>query len=293
MPDLTAVNKFHGQMVDIETAFLRDARRIYASFRQDALDLIDSAGLASPQLNRLIRGLLDQMAAQIRQLADEYTARLIATSDEYARQSLAIIHAAAPSFPEFETVQRSIGSEPLRESVIREFTNTAANFVEVISARFVLALDEARQTPDDPQAVRLLLSPGLVNGRASVYRHGINALAYEGQRKIWTAALGLATVYFLKANEQATGPDRLQKQAVAIIDDWTTECCLNVHGQIQDIDQPFELSGSPCGEDKMHPPFPDHRCRTVEAPYLPVLEKSGLTTGEMVASAMAEAGRRR
>ena len=55
------------------------------------------------------------------------------------------------------------------------------------------------------------------------------------------------------------------RQAVAQIDHSTTRTCLNVHGQIVDLDEDFHLTGTPRYADEMHAP-PFHRgCRTAVA----------------------------
>jgi hypothetical protein len=60
---------------------------------------------------------------------------------------------------------------------------------------------------------------------------------------------------------------QVQKMAVAVIDERTTECCLLVHGQVQYIGQPFHLTGDPHFASEMEkPPFHWH-CRTVLALY--------------------------
>lgn len=58
--------------------------------------------------------------------------------------------------------------------------------------------------------------------------------------------------------------DLILKQARAVIDNRTTVVCLDVHGIIVPVDQPFEtLAG-----DFMQPPFHVH-CRTLVGPHMP------------------------
>lgn len=66
---------------------------------------------------------------------------------------------------------------------------------------------------------------------------------------------------------QVTAGDRFRKQAVAALDERTTDCCLRVHGQVQDLDEPFHLTGTPRYADELQrPPF--HRyCRTALCLY--------------------------
>jgi hypothetical protein len=64
---------------------------------------------------------------------------------------------------------------------------------------------------------------------------------------------------------QSAGKTEFRKQAVAAIDERTTECCLLVHGQTQPLDGLFQLAGEPRYADELDgPPF--HRyCRTAQA----------------------------
>lgn len=55
---------------------------------------------------------------------------------------------------------------------------------------------------------------------------------------------------------------QFKKQVVAALDERTTECCLRAHGQIQPLNRPFELVGTPRFADKIDwPPFHWY-CRT-------------------------------
>jgi len=67
------------------------------------------------------------------------------------------------------------------------------------------------------------------------------------------------------------------RQAVAQIDQHTTQTCLNVHGQIVGEDEDFHLTGTPKYADDMHAP-PFHRgCRTAVAKILPKYVKPDVT----------------
>jgi len=66
---------------------------------------------------------------------------------------------------------------------------------------------------------------------------------------------------------------RLQKQAIAFVGGDTTRTCLEVNGQIKDIDKPFVIEGKPSfGRLQMQPPF-HWRCRTTVVMYHPVFEE--------------------
>jgi hypothetical protein len=66
-----------------------------------------------------------------------------------------------------------------------------------------------------------------------------------------------------------SGGTTFQKQAVAALDNRTTECCLEVHGQVQPLDQPFKLTGTPRFADEVDWPAFHWNCRTSGVLYLP------------------------
>ena len=83
----------------------------------------------------------------------------------------------------------------------------------------------------------------------------------------WTTAAALAS-YWLSVNgslRQASQEDQYLKQAIAAIDERTTETCLRVNGQTQQIGDKFKLTGTPRFADELDaPPFHEY-CRTAQA----------------------------
>lgn len=67
-----------------------------------------------------------------------------------------------------------------------------------------------------------------------------------------------------------------QKQAIAALDNRTTNCCLEVHGQVQAFDKPFILTGTPRFADKMDFPAFHYYCRTSVTLYVAEFD-DGLT----------------
>jgi hypothetical protein len=80
----------------------------------------------------------------------------------------------------------------------------------------------------------------------------------------WTVWSGFISPVDQYSKEEAA---RFKKQAVAALDDKTTDCCLKVHGQIKPIDQDFHLTGTPRYADYLpNPPF-HWWCRTAYVLY--------------------------
>ena len=73
----------------------------------------------------------------------------------------------------------------------------------------------------------------------------------------WLVAVGAA---LQRAGK--TAPEQFMRQAVAAIDERTTDCCLRAHGQVVGMDQDFHLTGTPRFADHLYgPPF-HWNCRT-------------------------------
>jgi len=58
------------------------------------------------------------------------------------------------------------------------------------------------------------------------------------------------------------GQTLFRKQAVAVLDNRTTDCCKQVNGQVQNLNDPFVLTGEPRFADKMDWPGFHWHCRT-------------------------------
>lgn len=97
-----------------------------------------------------------------------------------------------------------------------------------------------------------ILAPGAVILAASRWLVTVHAGAYNDA----------STQAIEQAGQQAT---QYGKQAVAAIDNRTTECCLKVHGQIVPVSGKFHLTGTPRFADDMNAPPFHWNCRTATA----------------------------
>ena len=91
----------------------------------------------------------------------------------------------------------------------------------------------------------------------------------EGARWLATAVSSGLIWYIINPITTAPTPLPFKRQAIAGIDERTTNCCLNVHGSIVELNQDFRLTGTPRYANYMrNPPFHDC-CHTSIALYLP------------------------
>ncbi len=141
-----------------------------------------------------------------------------------------------------------------------------------------------------PDLVASLLSATPTGNAPALWVHGHLSADRQVRRTVITAnnAGRLAALRAINGGGQI----KLQKQAIAFIDARTTNCCLAVHGQIRDIDQPYDLTATPRFAPQMMMPAFHWLCRTSSVLYHPVFERGGLTTASMKSSASAELARR-
>jgi len=84
----------------------------------------------------------------------------------------------------------------------------------------------------------------------------------EGAHWVALVTIGLLITALGQSTSRDRGGPVYLKQAVAAIDERTTDCCLRVNGQTKPQDKPFVLTGTPRYADEMAgPPF-HNWCRT-------------------------------
>jgi len=100
-------------------------------------------------------------------------------------------------------------------------------------------------------------------------RHGILAptgVVLAATRWVTTITDTAHNVYTEQAIERSgQRKDEYGLQAIAAIDDKTTDCCLKVHGQIIPVNGKFRLTGTPRFADEMAAPPFHYNCRTATA----------------------------
>lgn len=271
------VERYTRRMARIERSAQRANAKDWVSARKELQDVYLRYGLASPFLPS---GMARVIQATANGIQDAMTVTLLdaqfATSDFLAAQ---------------------IGDDLAKEilATTQEEQAKLAQSIDVDSwalateAAYRADIERLRQSgEDDSVAAAQLFAVGIegAGGRASTYRRSSNNLDLWGAMALWAFVGGLSAAWYAEASKRSTVT--YQKQAIAAIDERTTDCCLRVHGQIQDLDKPFVLTGTPRFSDKkQNPPF-HWNCRTATALYRPEMEQVGLTTTQMRRAASAE-----
>lgn len=288
----------------IETAETRAARQVASAYNQarrellatllerwtgpgnlaprDAVDLVRRLGLlqvVDARLAELERGVglaLRDAINSVSELALEQVGRELALLPPGLR----------PNLTQF-TLLDTATVEQFIPVVTQEISSIAQVTRLTIQRELQSGLIQGESFPNLVQ--RLLRATPSGDGPAT-WRNGELSAERMARRTVITANNAAKNAALTKINER--GNITVQKQAVASIGPRTTKCCLRVHGQIRDVDKPFDLTAEPrFARQMMHPAF-HWNCRTSEAMYHPAFEQGGLTTESMRASAQAELRRR-
>lgn len=278
MPDLRPARRFERQMVQLEEDYSKALRGLARPTRLALVEAAVTGGITG--LAAIFRRLLDDLRRQARLAAGEQAGRLETPAETMARAQFGLIRS------EFGRQIVDATAEE-RRAVLSGLADSSTGWIDRLEIALEAGLWRLRTAGENDRAVvDQLLATDLQSGRASAWRMATVDMGREAQSNLWLAGIGLLGSYY-RAGESQAGR-QWQKQAVAAIDERTTDCCLRVHGQVQPLKTPFHLTGTPRFADRMqHPPF--HRyCRTVETVYAAEMEAVGETTAEMRDAARAE-----
>ena len=209
--------------------------------------------------------------------------KLLATQDVLRRMRADVQRSVSSIFSDAIT----LGDDEARRqlSIYGQTTNQTINLTSETQSAFDAVM--ARFDVQDATIRALVYTDAeeeqIVGNEEEGSAGALAAIAIISAISYWSAYLVWAS-FDLVISQNSSGIN-FQKQAVAVIDNRTTNCCLLVHGQIQPFGKPFELTGTPRFADKMHWPGFHYFCRTSVALYLPEFDDG--STEQMIKSADA------
>ena len=285
----------------VEEAQARQVAAAYRKARQEILDRLvtrwHGTDLLTPeQAASLLRqsGLLQQIDARLLQLEAELGVNLrsIVTSSselalEQVRQELALLPASLRPGPQmFGTINTRM---------IERFVPVAMQDVQLGTRSLSLTLQRELQTgliqgQSFDSLVKRVMSATPGDLGVSVWRRGEVSAELATRRLVITAENMSKQAALEEVHQELP---EVQKQWISAIGPNTTDCCLRAHGQIQPLDQPFELTGTPRFADQLMSPPGHWNCRSSIALYHPIFERGGLTTANMRKSAAAQLAKSR
>lgn len=287
MPDVVNAFKFQKKMIAAESAYIRQVETYRAETRRVLLDILARDGVSRAGVNQMVNTITD-LSRNIQAAGSTAGREVKKHVTNYTRKNVELAKRAGLTDSADIAPIINAGSQVAQDGEQSYMTNTSAwvnqlqTSIQTQSAK--LRISGAGR---DEQIDRLL-SETLADGRASVWLANSNQAKSEETSNLWTYGVGLLGAYLLLFDEQQGGEVTYQKQAIATIDERTTDCCLQVHGQIQPLDEPFQLSGTPRYADEIQDPPFHWYCRTSEALYHEAFEEVGIPTSKMRDAADAE-----
>lgn len=209
------------------------------------------------QRDMTLRDALGGLRVAVRNTARESLSAAVSVGQEQALRQ-----AAAWDLP------RSVGLGPAVDTAAMEtaWLGTVDGQIAAALALAATGADEAEIVGDEDRAGVLRPAP----------------VVAEGSR--WVAGAVTAAMigwwdWFFEERGREQARSNWRHQAVAAIDKRTTDCCLRVCGQIQPLDEPFHLTGTPrFASEQMAPPFHWY-CRSAEVILPADAADDELTTG--------------
>jgi len=268
-----------------ERAEERVARRVAAAYRKARQELVDKllqiwpggemtpeqAAATARRLN-LVRQIDDHLLRLERDVGGILRDLVTASSEQALNQIEQQIALLPPNVRPDMSAVRSFAT--INERMIEQFVPVALGDVQFGTRALTLQLQREIQTgliqgaSFDGLVKRLMAATPTGEGPA-VWRNGEVSAELAARRLVITAENGSKQAAIGELNKRGA---KLQKQAIAAVGKNTTDCCLRVHGQIQPVDRPFELTGTPRFADKMMTPAFHWNCRTSIAMYHPAFE---------------------
>lgn len=254
----------------------------YREWRKELLDLLERYGL-SPRFTAGIEAGAQELKALSRNAAMKYHPEISEAAHKYAERQIEQLAKAGVAVPSVVPSVSVLTSS--------DFETATSTWVDVVRGRLIVDVARLRMADDEIDLVARLLAVKLVDRRASTWRHGRNTMVSDAILATWAAGNGIAGDIFTQAQVQTD--EVYQRQAIAAIDENTTDCCLRVHGQIVSFDNPFHLTGTPRFASHVHAPPFHWNCRTAVTVYRKEMESFGVTTDQMRDAAREEIGARR
>lgn len=294
MPDLRPALRFADDLARVEADYIAAVGQAMGITRLILVEAVAKGGVNNTGLSAVIRRELDDLRRQTRQTATELSQPVLEVASTLAKEQIEAIQRAitppqgqggGPPAIDFDLLKGMTAAE--QQQILSGMVSNLTGWIDQLQAQLQVELNRLRAAGEATDTViERLLDEELTAGRVSTWRQGTNTMQNQGQRDIWSAGTATTGMYY-QAGQSISG-QRWKHQAIAAIDERTTDCCLRVHGQIKDLNDPFELRGTPRFADRIqHPPFHFY-CRTAEGLYVEEFEAFGITTETMRSAAQAE-----
>lgn len=287
MPDIKQAQIYQSKILALEKQYLREIEQKRRELRRALADIISRDGVSRAAVQQMRREV-DALKASLAEIARRIAKDVRVVNANFLRKQFQLAQRAGLRVPDPNAIIAA-GAGKAIDGEEAYMTNVSA-WVETLDKNLQLNAATLRisEASREEQLARLIAEDEEEgDGRASAYAYAGKQAQIEETRNLWTYAVGVLGAYLFIVNESQE-EIRYRKQAIATIDERTTDCCLRVHGQIRDVDEPFRLTGTPRFADEVQDPPFHWNCRTTEVLYHEAFEQFGVTTDEMRDAARAE-----
>ena len=286
MPDIANAYKFQRKMIAVESVYLKQI----AGYRRDArrvmLEIIERDGVTRQAVNQMVNTVSD-LSRLVNTAASAASREARKNVMNYTRKQIQLAEKVGLA-PNADIAPVLNAGLVVEQDAEQSYMTSNSAWLAQLETSIQTQVAKLRISQASPQEITdRLLSETLADGRASVWLANGNQAKSEETTNLWSYSVGLLGAYMMIYNEQQP-ETKYQKQAIATIDERTTDCCLRAHGQIQPLDEPFHLTGTPRFADEVQDPPFHWYCRTSEALYNEAFEEVGITTEKMKDMAQIE-----
>ena len=282
MPDVKAAGRYQKRLLRAEMVY---ARRLRGGMRYAKRQMIThvvgrdlSTVSARYQVATSLQSVLGELKGDLSDAKRMAADGVIKATQSYLIPQIALVQSVVPDAPDITTLLTG-------SATIELDAYFGSDWIDTWGARIA---QEVRLMGEVSEAdlIAMLFSEGLVDGRASVYRHAVNSAALDANLAVF--GYGSELINSVAASGNRVKKGLFQKQVIAGLDERTTQTCLMAHGQIVPLNKKFILRGTPRFRDEMDS-VPFHwNCRSSEALWHPSFEQVGIGTGEMQSMARSE-----
>lgn len=253
-----------------------------AMLPRDAIDLERRLGLL-----QAIDGRLGQLEREVGiVLRDAITSCSELALEQVRRELMLLPLELRPNLAQFTMVDFSL-IEEFAPAVLRDIAGVRQTTILTLRRELQTGLLQGEPFPD---LARRLMAATPTGEAPAVWRNG-QLSADRLVRRTVVQANNMSKQSALEAINRE-GTVKVRKQWVASIGQRTTKTCLRLHGQIRDVDQPFDVEAEPRFARQLMTAPAHWNCRSSVVMHHPLFERGGMTTPNMRSSAAAELARR-
>lgn len=274
-------SNYQRSLSGVERSWHKAVNKEYRQIRGDLAGVLDRYGtsqVARSQVKDVYMGL----KSRAERVAMSQVPDIIQAGEKYTAQQVVFLKKHnIIKLRTLPVMEHSLGLVLAQELANMDWVDASLAFMLSDMSKLKLA----GETED---LIKLLLSVKLIDGRATPYRKAGNALRHSVVMKTWGS--GSNVLAHLYGMIEDNTDQAFMRQAISAVDEVTTDCCLNVHGQIVGFKEKFHLVGTPRFRDRMkNPPFHDY-CRTATSLYQDRMDAipGAVTTQQMRDASQAE-----